>query len=56
MDRATVPGHRAGAAAGNAFLLAYAPSELETERVLNLARRVGFTKAHKYDRFTFTEL
>jgi hypothetical protein len=56
MDRATVPGHRAGAAAGNAFLLAYAPSELETERVLNLARRVGFIKAHKYDRFTFTEL
>ena len=47
---------RGGAAAGNAFLLAYAPSDLETERLMNVARRVGFTKAHKYDRFTITEL
>jgi hypothetical protein len=51
-----VPGHRPGAAEGNAFLLAYAPSELETERLIDVARRVSFTKAHKYDRFTFTEL
>jgi hypothetical protein len=48
--------HQAGAAAGNAFLLAYAPSDLETQRLMNVARRVGFTKAHKYDRYTITEL
>jgi len=42
--------HQAGAAAGNAFLLAYAPSDLETRRLMNVARRVGFAKAHKYDR------
>ena len=48
--------HQAGAAAGNAFLLAYAPSELETRRLMNVARRVGFTKAHKYDRYTITRL
>jgi hypothetical protein len=51
-----IRGHHAGAAAGNAFLLAYAPSDLETERLMNVARRVGFTKAHKYDRFTITAL
>jgi hypothetical protein len=56
MDRATVPGRRPGAADGNAFLLAYAPSELETERLMDLARRVGFTKAHRYDRFKIIEL
>jgi hypothetical protein len=48
--------HQAGAAAGNAFLLAYAPSDLETQRLMNVARRVGFTKAHKYDRYTITQL
>lgn len=48
--------HRAGAAAGQTFLIAYAPSDLETERLMNVARRVGYFKAHKYDRFTFTEL
>jgi len=56
MDRATVPGHRPGAAEGNAFLLAYAPSELETERLIDVARRGGFIKAYKYARFTITEL
>jgi hypothetical protein len=56
MDRATVPGRRPGVGDGNGFLLAYAPSELETERLIDLARRVGFTKAHKYARFTITEL
>ncbi|CAN5796754.1 hypothetical protein BH24GEM1_BH24GEM1_03590 [soil metagenome] len=38
------------------FLLAYAPSDLETQRVMNVARRVGDDKAHKYDRFTITKL
>jgi hypothetical protein len=48
--------HRAGAAAGQAFLIAYAPSDLDTERLMNVARRTGYVKAHKYDRFTLTEL
>jgi hypothetical protein len=48
--------HRAGAAAGHTFLVAYAPSELDTERLMNVARRVGYVRAQKYDRFTVTEL
>lgn len=48
--------HQAGAAAGDTFLLAYAPSDLDTERLMNVARRVGYERAHKYDRFTITEL
>lgn len=48
--------HRSGAAAGQTFLIAYAPSDLDAERLMNVARRGGFIKAHKYDRFTFTEL
>jgi hypothetical protein len=49
-------GHRVAAAAGHALLIAYAPSDLDTERLMNVARRVGFLKAQKYDRFTVTEL
>jgi hypothetical protein len=48
--------HRAGAAAGHTFLVAYAPSDLDTERLMNVARRIGYVKAQKYDRFTVTEL
>ncbi len=48
--------HRAGAAAGQTFLIAYAPSDLDAERLMNVARRNGQLKAHKYSRFTFTEL
>lgn len=48
--------HRQGAAEGHTFLVAYAPSELDTERLMNVARRVGYVKAQKYDRFTITEL
>jgi hypothetical protein len=48
--------HRSGAAAGQTFLIAYAPSDLDAERLMNVARRSGFIRAHKYDRFTFTEL
>lgn len=51
-----VEGHRAGAAAGHTFLLAYAPSELDTERLMNVARRVGYARADKYDRFTISRL
>jgi hypothetical protein len=48
--------HQASAAAGHALLIVYAPSELDTERLMNVARRVGYVKAQKYDRFTVTEL
>lgn len=48
--------HLASAQAGHALLIAYAPSDLETERLMNVARRVGYVKAQKYDRFTVTEL
>jgi hypothetical protein len=48
--------HQAGAAAGHTFLVAYAPSDLDTERLMNVARRIGFVRAQKYDRFTVTEL
>lgn len=51
-----IRGHQKDAAAGHTFLLAYAPSELETERLMNVARRVGFLTAHKYDRFTISQL
>ncbi len=51
-----VKGHQAGAVAGDTFLLAYAPSDLDTERLMNVARRVGYARAHKYDRFTITDL
>jgi hypothetical protein len=48
--------HRAGATAGQTFLIAYAPSDLDTQRLMNVARRVGYLSAQKYDRFTFTKL
>lgn len=48
--------HRAGAAAGHTFLVADAPSDLDTERLMNVARRIGYVKAQKYDRFKVTEL
>lgn len=48
--------HRASAAANHALVIAYAPSDLDTERLMNVARRVGYVKAQKYDRFTVTEL
>jgi len=48
--------HRAGAEAGHTFVVAYAPSDLETGRVMNVARRIGYLKAQKYDRFSVTDL
>jgi hypothetical protein len=48
--------HKAGAEAGHTFLVAYAPSDLDTERLMNVARRIGYMKAQKYDRFKVTEL
>jgi hypothetical protein len=49
-------GHRAGAEAGQTFLIAYAPSDLDAQRLMNVARRHGYLRAQKYDRFSFTEL
>jgi hypothetical protein len=48
--------HIAGARAGQQFLVAYAPSELDTERLMNVARRIGYLQAQKYDRFSVTVL
>jgi hypothetical protein len=51
-----IRGHQAHAAEGNTFLLAYAPSDLDTERLMNVARKAGYRTAHKYDRFTIARL
>ncbi len=48
--------HQQHAAHGDTFLLAYAPSDLDTQRLMNVARRVGYGSASKYDRFTMTRL
>jgi hypothetical protein len=55
-ERQIIEGHNAAAAAGQTFLLAYAPSDLDTERLMNVARRVGYVSAQKYDRFSLTDL
>ena len=55
-ERGIMEGHRAAAGAGQTFLLAYAPSDLDTERLMNVARRIGYVSAQKYDRFTLTDL
>ena len=51
-----IRGHQASAAEGDAFLLAYAPSDLDARRLMNVAGKVGYHTAHKYDRFTITSL
>lgn len=51
-----IRGHQAHAAEGDTFLLAYAPSDLDTQRLMNVARGVGYNMAHKYDRFTIARL
>jgi hypothetical protein len=48
--------HQELAEKGHTFLLAYAPSELDTERLMNVVRRFRFGLAQKYDRFTLQEL
>lgn len=48
--------HNELARKGATFLLAYAPSDLDTERLMNVIRRFRFQLAHKYDRFTLREL
>ena len=56
METEIMEGHRAGAAAGQSFLIAYAPSDLDAQRLMNVARRHNYLRAQKYDRFSFTEL
>ena len=51
-----IESHKAGAEQGQVFLIAYAPSDLDTQRLMNVARRVGYANAVKYDRFTVTSL
>jgi hypothetical protein len=55
-ERQIMEGHNAAAAAGQTFLLAYAPTDLDTERLMNVARRVGYVSAQKYDRFTLRDV
>jgi len=42
--------------AGYTFLAAYSPTDLDTRRVMNVARRFRYELAQKYDRFSITEL
>ena len=42
--------------AGYTFLGAYSPSDLDTQRVMNVVRRFRYALAQKYDRFSITEL
>jgi hypothetical protein len=48
--------HQELAQQGYTFMLAYAPSDLDTERLMNVVRRFPHAIAHKYDRFTLVEL
>ena len=41
--------------AGYTFLAAYSPSDLDTKRVMNVARRFRYALAQKYERFSITE-
>ena len=44
------------AEAGYTFLVAYNPSDLDTKRFMNVARRFRYALAQKYDRFSITDL
>ena len=41
---------------GCTFLVIYAPGELETERAMNVVRRVPFEFVHRYQRFAIQVL
>lgn len=51
-----VQAHLDAAKQGSAFLLIYAPTDIETARALNVIRRVPFEFAHRYHRFAIEEL
>ena len=42
--------------AGYTFLVVYSPSDLDTKRFMNVARRFKYVLAQKYDRFSITDL
>jgi hypothetical protein len=42
--------------AGYTFVVAYSPSDFDTKRLMNVARRFKYALARKYDRFTITDL
>jgi hypothetical protein len=48
--------HLEAARKGAAFLLIYAPGELESSRAMNVVRRVPFAFAHRYHRLAIEEL
>jgi hypothetical protein len=48
--------HLEQARQGAAFLVVHAPTEPETTRVMNVARRFGSRLAHKYNRLTVEAL
>lgn len=48
--------HLTAAKRGSAFIVVYAPSDDEAERVMNVVRRVPFEFAHRYRRFAIQEM
>jgi hypothetical protein len=55
-EMAAMDKHIELADAGYTFVVAYCPSELDTQRLMNVARRFRHGLAQKYDRFTITKL
>jgi hypothetical protein len=53
---AAVDRHIELADAGNTFVVAYCPSDLDTKRLMNVVRRFSYNLAQKYDRFSITAL
>jgi hypothetical protein len=51
-----VDAHLRAAENGSTFLVIYAPGELETERAMNVVRRVPFEFVHRYHRFAIQVL
>ena len=48
--------HLAAARRGSAFLVIFAPTDDEAERVMKVVRRVPFDFAHRYRRFAIQEM
>ncbi len=51
-----VAAHLDAAEKGRTFLVIYAPGDLETERAMNVVRRVPFDFVHRYHRFAIQVL
>jgi len=54
-ERAQLDKYFALAKQGSGFLVVYAPSESESQRVLTLVRDLGLQLAEKYNRLTLEE-